>query len=60
MTQAFIMQLRDIGRRTPRASDVEHFLFHPAFPVDPRHNAKIHNEELKRWAETRRRPPASG
>lgn len=50
MTQGFIMQLRDIGRRTPRAADVEHFLFHPAFPVDVRHNAKIDREALKRWA----------
>ncbi len=50
MTEAFIMQLRDIGRRTPRTADIEHFLFHPSFPVDPRHNAKIHNEELARWA----------
>ncbi len=51
MTQGFIMQLRDIGRRVPRAADIEHFLFHEAFPVDPRHNAKIHREELKAWAE---------
>ncbi|MEM9801556.1 MAG: fatty acid CoA ligase family protein [Planctomycetota bacterium] len=51
MTQGFIMQLREIGRRVPRAADVEHFLFHPSFPVDPRHNAKIHREELKEWAE---------
>jgi len=26
-------------------------LFHPAFPVDIRHNAKIGREELARWAE---------
>ncbi|MEO0661174.1 MAG: fatty acid CoA ligase family protein [Planctomycetota bacterium] len=51
LTQGFIMQLRDIGRRVPRAADIEHFLFHQAFPVDPRHNAKIHREELKAWAE---------
>jgi len=25
-------------------------LFHPGFPVDPRHNAKIHREELAVWA----------
>ena len=25
-------------------------LFHPAFPVDIRHNAKIGREELARWA----------
>lgn len=51
MTQGFIMQLRDIGRRVPRSADIEHFLFHEAFPVDPRHGAKIHREELKVWAE---------
>ena len=51
MTQGFIMQLRDIGRRVPRSADIEHFLFHEGFPVDPRHNAKIHREELKAWAE---------
>ena len=51
MTQGFIMQLREIGRKVPRSADIEHFLFHPAFPVDPRHNAKIHREELKTWAE---------
>lgn len=26
-------------------------LFHPAFPVDVRHNAKIHRNQLKAWAE---------
>ena len=26
------------------------FLFHPAFPVDTRHNAKIRRHELARWA----------
>ncbi|MEE2939181.1 MAG: peptide synthase, partial [Planctomycetota bacterium] len=52
MTQGFIMQLRDIGRRVPRAADIEHFLFHESFPVDPRHGAKIHREELKAWAES--------
>lgn len=51
MTQGFIMQLREIGRKVARSADIEHFLFHPGFPVDPRHNAKIHREELKAWAE---------
>lgn len=51
MTQGFIMQLRDIGRRVARSADIEHFLFHESFPVDPRHGAKIHREELKAWAE---------
>ena len=51
MTDGFIMQLRTIGRKSPVANDIEHFLFHPSFPVDSRHNAKIHREELKAWAE---------
>jgi len=30
---------------------VEGVLFRRDFPVDVRHNAKIHRGELKRWAE---------
>lgn len=30
---------------------IERVLFHRGFPVDPRHNAKIHREELASWAE---------
>jgi olefin beta-lactone synthetase len=37
--------------RSPSAAIVKHVLFHPSFPVDPRHNAKIHREELRAWAE---------
>jgi acyl-CoA synthetase (AMP-forming)/AMP-acid ligase II len=37
----------------PGLPPVERFLFHPHFPVDARHNAKIRREELKRWAEGR-------
>jgi acyl-CoA synthetase (AMP-forming)/AMP-acid ligase II len=38
------------------------FLFHPGFPVDIRHNAKIAREELAVWATVRLggRPPSSG
>jgi acyl-CoA synthetase (AMP-forming)/AMP-acid ligase II len=32
---------------------VQAVLFHPRFPVDVRHNAKIHRLTLKRWAEAR-------
>jgi acyl-CoA synthetase (AMP-forming)/AMP-acid ligase II len=32
---------------------VEAVLFHPRFPVDVRHNAKIHRLELARWAARR-------
>jgi len=37
----------------PGAPSIDRFLFHPRFPVDARHNAKIRREELKRWAEAR-------
>lgn len=30
---------------------VEAVRFHPRFPVDPRHNSKIHRHELRAWAE---------
>ncbi len=33
--------------------DIKHILFHPDFPVDPRHNAKIFREKLAKWAERR-------
>ncbi|MES2662888.1 MAG: fatty acid CoA ligase family protein [Pseudomonadota bacterium] len=29
---------------------IKHVLFHPAFPVDRRHNAKINRKELGKWA----------
>jgi len=35
--------------QTPDFSMVEHLVFHPGMPVDPRHNAKIHREELSEW-----------
>lgn len=34
----------------PRYRGVTRVLVHPSFPVDPRHNAKIHREELAVWA----------
>jgi acyl-CoA synthetase (AMP-forming)/AMP-acid ligase II len=33
--------------------EITDVLFHPAFPVDARHNAKVKNELLQRWAEKR-------
>lgn len=35
--------------QTPTFQNVEHLVFHPGMPVDPRHNAKIHREELSLW-----------
>jgi acyl-CoA synthetase (AMP-forming)/AMP-acid ligase II len=41
----------------PAPGPVARVLFHRAFPVDARHNAKIRSEELKRWAEEQRARP---
>ena len=35
---------------SPHPRDHATILFHPAFPVDIRHNAKIFREKLARWA----------
>jgi len=43
-------QLKAIGRKHRGTAEVETFLFHPEFPVDPRHNAKIEREQLQAWA----------
>ncbi len=51
MLEGFIMQLRTIARKHVSTHDIEMFLFRESFPVDVRHNAKIHREELKAWAE---------
>lgn len=43
-------QLFALGRKNPRTERIERLLFHPGFPVDVRHNAKIHRGELAKWA----------
>ena len=43
------------GKRLPAASSVSRVLFHPSFPVDVRHNAKIDRPALARWAAERGR-----
>jgi acyl-CoA synthetase (AMP-forming)/AMP-acid ligase II len=44
-------ELRHIGDGFVHAAKVEAFVFHPRFPVDIRHNAKIGREELAQWAQ---------
>lgn len=43
-------ELAAIGAKLPHTSAIKTFLFHPAFPVDIRHNAKIFREKLAVWA----------
>jgi acyl-CoA synthetase (AMP-forming)/AMP-acid ligase II len=46
-------QLRQIGMDHEHLHGIEHFLTHPGFPVDVRHNAKIGREKLTIWAQAR-------
>lgn len=43
-------ELVEIGKKYEITRDINAFLFHPAFPVDIRHNAKIFREKLAPWA----------
>jgi len=46
-------ELLKIGAQFEQTKNIQHVLFHPAFPVDIRHNAKIGREKLAVWAEKR-------
>ncbi|MBI2518008.1 MAG: AMP-binding protein [Opitutae bacterium] len=43
-------ELRALAAQHVQAERIRHVFFHPAFPVDVRHNAKIHRLALARWA----------
>jgi acyl-CoA synthetase (AMP-forming)/AMP-acid ligase II len=43
-------ELLEIGGKCAITRGIRTILFHSAFPVDPRHNAKIVRERLARWA----------
>jgi olefin beta-lactone synthetase len=44
-------ELHELGRNNSVTSTIDDLLFHPSFPVDIRHNAKIFREKLALWAE---------
>ncbi len=46
-----LAEVRQLAGRSPLTREIEHFLIHPSFPVDIRHNAKIFRERLALWAE---------
>ncbi|MFI5358395.1 MAG: peptide synthase, partial [Opitutales bacterium] len=50
--QAFIRELRYLGQAQAHTAAITLFYFHPKFPVDVRHNAKIYRLALARWAVT--------
>jgi hypothetical protein len=43
-------ELLALGARHPHTRAIQTILFHPGFPVDIRHNAKIFREKLAVWA----------
>jgi acyl-CoA synthetase (AMP-forming)/AMP-acid ligase II len=47
---ALAADLRALARQHPHTAGITRFFFHPSFPVDVRHNAKIHRLTLARWA----------
>lgn len=44
-------ELLAIGAKYPHTAPIKTLFFHPAFPVDIRHNAKIFREKLTIWAQ---------
>jgi len=44
-------ELLNIGAQFEQTKTIQHILFHPAFPVDIRHNAKIGRGKLAIWAQ---------
>ncbi|HEY8995532.1 MAG TPA: fatty acid CoA ligase family protein [Lacunisphaera sp.] len=47
---SLVAELRALALRHPHTAVIKRFFFHPSFPVDVRHNAKIHRLTLARWA----------
>jgi len=50
--QVFARELRALALSQAHTAAISRFYFHPKFPVDVRHNAKIHRLTLTRWAAT--------
>lgn len=44
------LEVRRALGEDPRTQGIERLLVHPSFPMDLRHNAKIHREALAKWA----------
>ncbi len=45
-----VEELQQLAASNVLTRSISTFLFHPSFPVDIRHNAKIFREKLARWA----------
>ena len=49
--ERFVAELLALGAAHPMTACIQTVLFHPSFPVDIRHNAKIFREKLAVWAQ---------
>ncbi len=50
--RALARELRELALKHDETAAIKTFYFHPRFPVDVRHNAKIHRLTLAKWAAT--------
>jgi acyl-CoA synthetase (AMP-forming)/AMP-acid ligase II len=48
--RALAEELRELALQHPKTAAIGRFFFRPKFPMDVRHNAKIHRLALARWA----------
>ena len=46
----FIDELRNVAESNELTKHIKNFYFHPSFPVDARHNAKIYRDQIGEWA----------
>jgi len=51
--ESLAAELLALGAAHEHTKTIKTILYHPGFPVDIRHNAKISREKLAAWAETR-------
>lgn len=51
--QILFAELAAIAEQHKHTQGISHFLIHPDFPVDIRHNAKIFREKLAIWAQSK-------
>jgi acyl-CoA synthetase (AMP-forming)/AMP-acid ligase II len=52
-TETLTKELLELGSKNDKTKTIKSILYHPSFPVDIRHNAKIFRERLAMWAEGR-------
>ncbi len=54
--ETVVRELRELAAGNNETAGISDFLFHPGFPTDIRHNAKIRREDLALWAEQQLKP----